>query len=163
MNKFFIVFCAASLLGCVGHYQQPALNEPHATLEAKWGDNNIIDGGFQGYWAYYDAHCQDTSQTGVLGSVSQSDPDKNRFLIQPDRRIFLSGLSSGIKQRNSIAPPIIHRACLSISSFVPRAGVTYQITHLAPESGCTLDVIDVQTGKAPSTLIVEPISKECGL
>lgn len=151
------------LSGCVGHYPQPGSNAPHATLEAKGGDNNLIDGGAQGYWAYYDLHCQDTDQTGVLGPVHPNSVGRNTFLIQPDRRIYLTALSSGIKQRESAEQPIIHRSCVSVSSFIPQAGATYDITHRAPKSGCSLEIIDVQTGKSPSTMIVEPVTRECGL
>ncbi|WP_224791223.1 hypothetical protein [Pseudomonas fluorescens] len=163
MTKSILICCAALLTGCVGHYQQPASNAPHATLDAKWGKNEFISGGSQAYWAYYDAHCQDTDETGVLGGVSQSEPEKNRFLIQPIRRIYLSALSTGIKERENTDQPLIHRSCLSFSSFVPNAGAIYQVTHSAPKSGCSLEVIDMQTGKAPPTLIVEPIAKGCGL
>jgi len=37
------------------------------------------------------------------------------------------------------------------------------VTHSAPEPGCTLQVIDKQTGEAPSTLVVEPVVEGCGL
>jgi hypothetical protein len=153
----------ALLTGCVGHYQQPASSAPHATLEGQWGTNNLMSGGSQGYWAYYDARCQDTAETGVLGSLSMSDPAKNRFLIQPDRRVYLTALSSGVIERQSTDQALIHRSCLSRSSFIPEAGATYQMTHSAPESGCALQVIDKQTGKAPSTLVVEPVVEGCGL
>jgi len=163
LTKSILICCVALLTGCVGHYQQPAPNAPYATLDAKWGKNEFISGGSQAYWAYYDAYCQDTDETGVLGGVSQSEPEKNRFLIQPNRRIYLSALSMGIKERENTDQPLIHRSCLSFSSFIPNAGAIYQVTHSAPKSGCSLEVIDMQTGKAPPTLIVEPIAKGCGL
>lgn len=163
MNKLLLIGCVLSLTGCVGHYQQPAPDALHATLEAKRGDNNLIDGGAQSYWAFYDAHCQNTGQTGALGTVSPSSPEKNRFLIQANRRIYLNALSSGVIQRESTAQPMIHRSCLSISSFVPETGATYQVTHTAPASGCSMGIINLQTGRSPSTLFVEPVTKDCGL
>lgn len=163
MNKFFLVSCAALLAGCVGHYQQPALTAPHATLDAKWGTNNLMSGGFQAYWAYNDGHCQDTENTGVLGRVSPSEGENNRFLVEPYKRIYLSALSTGTKQREATDPSAIQRSCMNISSFIPEAGATYQITHSAPKSGCWLEVVDVKTGKAPASLVVEPVTKECGL
>ncbi|MCD5986511.1 MULTISPECIES: hypothetical protein [Pseudomonas] len=163
MNKFFLMSCAALLAGCVGHYPQPALTAPHATLDAKWGNNNLMSGGFQAYWAYHDGHCQDTKNTGVLGRVSQSESEKNQFLVEPDRRIYLNALSSGTKQREATDPSLIQRSCMNISSFIPEAGATYQITHSAPKSGCYLEVVDIKTGKAPASLVIEPVTKECGL
>ncbi len=162
MNKTLSICCAALLAGCVGHYQQPSTAAPHATLDARWGNNELMSGGFQGYWAYYNAHCQKTENSGVLGEISQSDAAKNRFLIEPDKRIFLNALSSGIKQRETTDEPLIHKSCISIVSFIPDAGATYQVTHSAPKSGCSLAVIDLKTGKAPTSLIVEPVTKACG-
>ena len=149
--------------GCVGHYQQPALSAPHATLKMVWGDNPFMSGGSQGYWGYSNGECRDTDHTGVLGALSKSEPEKNRFLIQPDQRIYLQAMSSGIWQRESNQQPLSHFACSSMSSFVPRAGKTYVVTHTAHIPGCSLRVVDQQTGQAPSTLLVEPISKGCGL
>lgn len=163
MNNLFLIGCVISLTGCVGHYQQPAADAPRATLEAQKGDNNLIDGGAQSYWAFYDAHCQDTGQTGALGTVSPSSPGKNRFFIQTNRRIYLTALSAGVIERESFAKPMIRRSCLSVSSFVPETGATYQVTHTAPAWGCSVEIINLQTGQAPSTLIVEPVTKECGL
>lgn len=163
LNKFFLLCGALSVAGCVGHYQQPALGEPHATLKLMWGDNRLEGGGSQGYWAYSDADCLDTNQTGVLGALSKSEPERNRYLIQPNGRIYLQAMSSGIRLREDTQQPMVHIACMSISSFVPRAGSTYKVTHTAPMPGCSLQVIDLQTGQAPSTLQVESISKSCGL
>lgn len=36
MNKILLISFATLLVGCVGHYQQPSLAAPHATLDAKW-------------------------------------------------------------------------------------------------------------------------------
>lgn len=162
MNKTLLMCCATLLAGCVGHYQQPSIAAPHATLDVRWGSNDLMSGGFQGYWAYYNAHCQKTENSGVLGEISQSDAARNRFLIEPDKRIFLNALSSGIRQRETAGEPLISKGCMSIVSFIPVAGATYQVTHSAPASGCSLEVIDLKTGKAPSSFIVEPVTKECG-
>jgi hypothetical protein len=161
MNKTLLMCCATLLAGCVGHYQQPSEIAPHATLDARWGDNDLMSGGFQGYWIYNDAHCQKSANSGVLGEISQSDPAKNRFLIEPDKRVFLNALSSGIKQREP-GERLTSKSCINIVSFIPDAGVTYQITHSAPKSGCTLKLVDLKTGKAPASLIIEPVTKECG-
>lgn len=162
-NRFILIGLGALLTGCVGHYQQPAASDAHAVLDARWGENEFMSGGFQGYWAYYDAHCHDTPETGVLGALAASDPTKGRFRVDHGRRIYLSALSSGIRKRENTDPPIIHRSCLNVSSFVPLAGATYQVTHSAPSSGCFLEVIDKRTGKTPPTLLVESVTKECGL
>ncbi|WP_260415022.1 hypothetical protein [Pseudomonas cichorii] len=76
MIKPVLFLCLALLTGCVGHYQQPAPNAAHATLIAKWSTNALISGGFQAYDAYYDNRCTDTDETGVLGAVSESEPEK---------------------------------------------------------------------------------------
>lgn len=161
--KYIPILSLALLAGCVGHYQQPAPDAAHATLDAKWGSNNLMSGGGQAYYAFYDSHCNDTEETGVLGAISASNAEKNQFFIKPDRRIYLHALSVGTKNRKTTDEPIIHRSCMNISSFIPQAGTTYQVTHFAPDSGCSLEVIDMRTGRTPDTLIVEPITKECGL
>jgi hypothetical protein len=161
--KSILILWLALLSGCAGHYQQPAPEAAHATLDAKWGSNNLMSGGTQAYFAFYDSHCNDTEETGVLGVISASKPEKNQFFIKPDRRIYLHAVSMGIKNRKTTDEPIIHRSCMSISSFTPQTGATYQISHSAPDSGCTLEVIDMQTGRTPDTLIVEAVTKECGL
>lgn len=164
MNKLsLIISCAILITGCVGHYQQPSPTAPHATLNAKWGSTVLMPGGFQGYWAYNDAHCQDTKDTGVLGPISESETGSNRFLLQPDKRIYLTAMSSSNKKRETADEPLIHRACMNISSFIPEAGATYQVTHSTLKSGCSLELLDVKTGKTPASLIVESITKECGL
>jgi hypothetical protein len=151
------------LSGCVGHYQQPAPAAAHATLDAKWGNNNLMNGGVQAYYAFYDSHCLDTEETGVLGAISASKPEVNQFFVKPNRRIYLHAFSSGIVNRKTTDEPVFSRSCLSIGSFIPQAGTTYQISHSAPDSGCSLKVIDNKTGIAPDTYIVEPVTKECGL
>lgn len=161
--KLYAVFTAAILLaGCVGHYQQPSTAAPHATLEAKWGSNELMSGGFQGYWAYDNARCQKSENSGVLGSISRSDAASNRFLITPGKRIFLNALSSGTRQRETSDELLVHMSCISIVSFIPEAGASYQITHSAPKSGCSLEVRDLKTGTTPTSLVVEPVTKECG-
>jgi len=162
LKKSILICCIAWLAGCVGHYQQPASSAPHATLEAKWGTNNLMNGGSQAYWAYHDRRCQDTTETGVLGALSQTEPAKNRFLIKADQRIYLTAASMGIIERKSSGDALIHRSCMNASSFVPEVGVTYQATHSATESACSLAVVDTRTGQAPTSLVVETISKECG-
>lgn len=161
--KSFVISCLALLTGCVGHYQQPAPDAAHATLDAKWGSNNLMSGGTQAYYAFYDNNCNDTEETGVLGAISASKPEKNHFFIKPDRRIYLQALSMGIKNRKTTDETLVHRSCLNISSFIPQAGATYQISQSTPDSGCSLKVIDMQTGKVPDTLMIELITKECGL
>jgi len=163
MNKTLILCCATLLAGCVGHYQQPSTSAPHATLEAKWGSNELMSAGFQGYWAYENGRCQNSENSGVLGSISKSDAASNRFLIKPGKRIFLNALSSGTRQRETSDELLVHKSCISIVSFIPEAGATYQITHSAPKSGCSLEVLDLKTGTMPTSLIVEPVTKECGL
>jgi hypothetical protein len=76
LNKYILICWAAVLTGCVGHYQQPAPNAPQATLQAKWGKNEFMSGGSQ---AYYDPHCQDTAETGVLGVITQAESEKIGF------------------------------------------------------------------------------------
>ncbi|WP_241193275.1 hypothetical protein [Pseudomonas synxantha] len=161
--KSSVISCLALLTGCVGHYQQPAPDAAHATLEAKWGSNNLVSGGSQAFYAFYDNNCNDTEETGVLGGISASNPEINRFLIKPERRIYLNALSTGVKIRKTTDESLIHKSCLTIRSFIPHTGATYRITLSTPDSGCSLEVIDVQTGKVPDTLMVEPVSKECGL
>lgn len=151
------------LIGCVGHYQQPSVAAPHATLDAKWGSNELISEGFQGYWAYYNANCLKAENGGVLGGISKSDAAKNRFLIEPNKRIYLQALSSGGIQREAADEPQLLMGCVNISSFIPEAGATYQVTHSAQKSSCSLEVLDMKTGQSPSSLIVETVTKECGL
>ncbi|WP_263264154.1 hypothetical protein [Pseudomonas sp. RIT-PI-S] len=161
--KSILAPCLVLLAGCVGHYQQPAADAPHATLNAQWGTNNLMNGGGQGYWAFYDSHCVDTEETGVLGAISATNSEKNRFFIKPDRRVYVHALSTGIKIRENNDQPLISKSCLNISSFVPRTGGVYRIKQSAPDWGCSLEVIDMSTGTPPNTLVVEPITKECGL
>ncbi|AZD47716.1 hypothetical protein SAMN04489802_4244 [Pseudomonas chlororaphis] len=162
MSKAILILCLALLTGCVGHYLQPAPEAAHATLNAQWGSNILMSGGTQVYYGFYDNHCHDTQETGVLGAISASQPEKNQFLIKPDRRIYLQAASMGIKNRNG-DEILTHRTCLNISSFIPKNGAMYQVSHSAPKSGCSLEVIDMQTGKAPDSLVVEEVTKECGL
>ncbi|WP_259696437.1 hypothetical protein [Pseudomonas brassicacearum] len=162
MIKSFSISCLALLTGCVGHYQQPTPDAAHATLNAKWGGNNLVSGGTQMYYAFYDSNCNDTEETGVLGTVSASKPENNHFFIKAGRRIYLQALSLGIKNRETNDEPLIHRSCLNISSFIPHVGATYQISQSTPDSGCSLEVIDMQADKVPDTLIIEPVVKGCG-
>lgn len=161
LNKPTLIFCAALLTGCVGHYQQPKLSEPHAEIEATWGKTDFLYDGFQGYWAYHDGRCQDTSETGVLGAISETEPEKNRFVIQPEKRIYLNALTTGTKR--DVDQRWVHISCLNISSFIPRAGATYQVTQSFYKDICSLQVTELRTGKQPASLIVEPVRKECGL
>ncbi|MBX8486797.1 hypothetical protein [Pseudomonas cichorii] len=161
--KPVLFLCLALLTGCVGHYQQPAPNAAHATLIAKWSTNALISGGFQAYDAYYDNRCTDTDETGVLGAVSESEPEKNRFFIKPDRRIYLIAVSSGTKIHQPTPGSLIGKTCLNVSSFVPKAGATYQMSQSTPEQGCSLKILDMHTGQVPETLVVETVTKECGL
>ncbi|KTC03862.1 hypothetical protein AO388_14245 [Pseudomonas sp. ICMP 10191] len=163
LNRPVLIFCLAFLTGCVGHYQQAKLTEPHATIEAGWGKTDFLHEGFQGYWAYYDAHCQDTDETGALGGVSQTDPEKNRFLIKPEKRIYLNSLIVGVKRLEDRNRTWVQISCLNVSSFIPKEGATYKVTPSAFEGECSLAVIDRQTGKPPASLMVEPVRKECGL
>lgn len=161
LNKPILMFCAALLTGCVGHYQQLKPSEPHATIEATLGGTDFLHDELQAYWAYHDGRCQDTSETGVLGAISKNEPKKNRFFIRTEKRIYLNALTTGIKR--DAEQRWVHISCLNISSFVPRVGATYQVTQSFHGELCSLQVEDLQTGKQPASIIVEPVSKECGL
>lgn len=149
------------LVGCVGHYAQPAAGQPHATLDAVRGDNDLMSGGTQGYYAFYDLHCNDTEETGVLGEASSAQG--THFFVKPNRRIYINAFSMGIKVRKNTNEAIIFKACASAASFIPMEGVTYRMRHSGDGSHCALEVVDTRTGEGPDTLVVEPVTKECGL
>jgi hypothetical protein len=158
--KVILICCAALIAGC-NYFRQPGPDEPHATIVAKPGPNEFMSGGSQIYMTYFDAKCQNTGETGVLGNLSYSNPDKNRFTTPAGKRVYLYALSQGIRERESADQPITARSCWSISSFIPVVGATYQATHSAPRYGCALELIDQKTGIAPPSLIVEQPSYEC--
>jgi len=97
LKKLALALLCSLTTGCVGFYQQPAPTAPHATLEAIQGTNTLLNGGVQMYWAYYDPGCNDTAETGVLGTR------KGEASEHPARRSLPCHCSPGRSRPNTFA------------------------------------------------------------
>jgi len=157
LKKAMVALSLCLTSGCVGFYQQPHAEAPHATLEAIQGVNTMLDGGVQQYWAYYDVACTDTSETGVLG-VRKGEATE-QFLLIPDRRIFVQMMSTGGSKKDGV---VTLRNCINVSSFVPAAGQTYQIVQTVPSRGCLMEIFEKNTGLPPPSFVREEVKKGCG-
>ncbi|NWC94072.1 hypothetical protein HX855_05940 [Pseudomonas sp. IPO3778] len=151
-----LALCCGLTTGCVGFYQQPAPTAPHATLEAIQGANTLLNGGVQMYWAYYDPGCNDTAETGVLGT--RKGEASERFLLIPDRRIYVNVMSGGAANKEGANYP---RYCANVASFVPAVGATYQIVQAVPVIGCVVEITDKSTGRAPESFRKEAVVGGC--
>lgn len=156
MKKIVLVLLCSLTAGCVGFYQQPAAQAPHATLDAVGGPSMMTDGGVQMYWAYYDVGCNDTAQTGVLGT--RKGAARERFLLIPERRVYLNVMSSGGATK---AGATVLRHCANVASFIPVAGVTYQVSQDVPETGCRVEILDQRTGRPPESFRAETVQGQC--
>jgi hypothetical protein len=156
LKKILLALCCSLSAGCVGFYQQPAATAPHATLEAIQGPNTLLNGGVQMYWAYYDPGCNDTAETGVLGT--RKGEVSERFLLIPDRRIYVNVMSSGGANKEGANAL---RSCANLVSFIPAVGATYQVIQSVPVSGCVVDVTDKSTGGSPDSFRREAVIGGC--
>jgi hypothetical protein len=156
LKKVLLALFCSLATGCVGFYQQPAPTAPHATLEAIPGTNTLLNGGVQMYWAYYDPGCNDTAETGVLGT--RKGEVSERFLLIPDRRIYVNVMSSGGANKEG---ENYFRSCANVASFIPAVGATYQIIQAVPVSGCVVEITDKNTGRAPESFRREAVVGGC--
>jgi hypothetical protein len=156
LKKVLLALFCSLATGCVGFYQQPAPTAPHATLEAIPGTNTLLNGGVQMYWAYYDPGCNDTAETGVLGT--RKGEVSERFLLIPDRRIYVNVMSSGGANKEG---ENYFRSCANVASFIPAVGATYQIIQAVPVSGCVVEITDKSTGRAPESFRREAVVGGC--
>ncbi|BAP43802.1 putative uncharacterized protein [Pseudomonas sp. StFLB209] len=151
-------FAAALLTGCVGHYPQPDIHAPHAVLEAEEGDSQLLFSRFEAYWAFYDVGCTDTEETGVLGQ--RKEGAGARFLLKPDRRIFINVLGSGGLRKTD---GYYSQYCANVGSFIPAAGITYRVSQQLRAGDCAISIIDTRTGKPADSFRREVGQGQCRL
>jgi hypothetical protein len=161
---FGVVVATLSMGACakpVGQmYPTPLEGTPTANITIAKSPNLSLGGDSVGFYAFDNEVCEDTDGSGGLGGLMWTTPNSMSTQVAADRRLVVRALTArvlGTGGGSSITN------CTNLIALTPEQGRTYTLRHMLfpAQETCVVDVIDGETGKAPSSLERLPLVESC--
>lgn len=165
LKVVLLAITSLALAGCITAYSQVAETAPSATLTFEKGyttGTGLARSSMQEYWIVEDEACTDPQRAAWF--TFANDPRESRR-VSADRRVsivartkFYQGAGGTSTGQPGARVNILE--CRSLAQFTPELGLDYKVVQTAsPENGCTLVVVNAETGVSPRDLIVrEPLA-----
>lgn len=163
-RAFLLAITGLALAGCITAYSQVAETAPSSTLTFEKGytvGTGLARSSLQEYWIVGDQACANPQRAAWF--TFANDPTESRR-VSADRQLnivartkFYQG--AGGTSTGQPGATVNTAECRSLAQFTPELGRGYTVVHKAtPRDGCTLVVLNAETGLAPQDLIVrEPL------
>jgi hypothetical protein len=163
--KFALIFfCVVSMLGCAKRYVVPDSSMPTSALTF------IHGAGIRGssvFLSFSDGECSGGVSQGALAILDLVRANVQTANVVAEKEFFIKSVwingfgthCSGFVPANTVASCL--ETCEVMNSFVPKAGVHYEVSIQADDQGCQFHVVNTDTQTIQST-VSYPVAKACG-
>lgn len=161
LSALLPVVCACST--GVGNFEQPSLNEPHATLMFSRDSGGSISRQFVPVFKYYDnPECNDHGQPSGLAGLAFDAPREVSVRIPSRSAAFLQGATITVDTTYVPTGPTSKLSnCITLTSFMPQSGASYAVRHIRTADGCALEIKNTSTGQRPPDAVNLPLTAWC--
>ena len=162
------------LAGCAATYTPPVAG-PTAQLHIVSADvksRPLGQPALNLFHAFNDENCTKGEGIGRLAAFGRIGDAEKDISLSAGKRVFIKGVFVGYYTSDvsvaittlknyAITTAVSGDRCTNVVSFVPEANRRYAISQTPQTSSCQMTLVEADTGTAPASQIVHPITEGC--